>query len=285
MLRMGTLPTVKHAFNGSGTIVNVGHSFGSQQSYALAAMYPNITDALILTGFSFNGSGLLATAVGLNAKIARYNQPLRFGGGMNAAAAINNLAITAKGRRSSVSNERSIDALSAICQESDDYLNILRSSEICNLIAGYKMEPAPIPQDYPTGYLSWSDAQNNQFNFFYPPGADKNLIYYSEENKQPFTVGELLTLGGAPVVSPFTGPVQVVTGRQDSIYCSGDCLATGNPAMPNIPAGFGKYLPHSSNFTTLIPENVGHAFNMHYNAMKAYGQIQEFLRVNDITPS
>jgi pimeloyl-ACP methyl ester carboxylesterase len=284
MLRMGTLPTVDHAFDESGTIVNVGHSFGAQQSYALAEMYPNVTDALILTGFSFNGSGLLATAVGFNAKIARYNQPLRFGN-TNAASVLDTLALPAKARRNSDSTMNTMDTLSALCRRAQGYMNILRSSELCNFIAGYDMKPAPIPQDYPPGYLTWSDAQNNQFNFFYPPGADMELLYYSEQNKQPCTVGELLTLGGAPTVSSFAGPVQVVTGRQDSVYCSGDCLATGNPAIPDIPAGVGKYLPNSSNFTTLIPEDVGHAFNMHYNAMAAYRQIHEFLRANNIRPS
>lgn len=282
MLRMGNLPTVDHAFNESGTIVNVGHSFGSQQSYTLAAMYPNITDALILTGFSFNGSGLPATAVGFNAKIARLNQPLRFGG-TNAAVAVDTLAMSANGNSISISDAMS--ALGALNLTSQDYLNILRSTEIWDLVAGYDMAPAPIPQDYPTGYLSWSDAQNNQFNFFHSPGADTNIIYYAEQNKQPFTVGELLTLGGAPVTSPFAGPVQVVTGRQDSPYCSGDCLATGDPAMPNIPAGVKMYLPESSNFTTYIPEDVGHGLNLHYNAVMAYREIQEFLKANDITPS
>jgi pimeloyl-ACP methyl ester carboxylesterase len=284
MLRMGTLPTVNQTFDKSGTIVNVGHSFGSQQSYALAAMYPNVTDALILTGFSFNGSGLPATAVGFNAKIARYNQPLRFGN-TNVASVFDTLAMPAKARRNSDSDLNTMDTLSALCRRAQGHLNILRSSELCNFVAGYDMKPAPIPQDYPTGYLTWSDAQNNQYNFFYPPGADTELLYYSEQNKHPCTVGELLTLGGAPTMSSFAGPVQVVTGRQDSVYCSGDCLATGDPAIPNIPAGIGKYLPHSSNFTTLIPEDVGHAFNLHYHAVAAYDQIQEFLMANDIFPS
>jgi len=37
-------------------IVHVGHSFGSEHTYALTAMYPNISDGIALTGFSQNGS-------------------------------------------------------------------------------------------------------------------------------------------------------------------------------------------------------------------------------------
>lgn len=38
------------------TVVHAGHSFGSQHTYALTAMYPNISDCITLTGFSQNGS-------------------------------------------------------------------------------------------------------------------------------------------------------------------------------------------------------------------------------------
>jgi len=282
MLRMGTLPTVPHAFNESGTIVNVGHSFGSQQSYALAAMYPNVTDALILTGFSFNGSALLPTVAGFNAKIARLNQPLRFGS-TDAAVAIDALSMISNG--SGISVPKAMSALGSLNLTTQDYTNLLQSTEIWDLIAGYNMMPAPIPQDLPTGYLTWSDAQNSQYDFIYPPGVDTNIFYYAEQSKQPFTVGELLTLGGTPATSPFAGPVQVVTGRQDSIYCAGDCLATGDPAMPNIPAGVGKYLPKSSNFSTYIPEDVGHGLNLHYGAKATYQEIQGFLEANGIMAS
>ncbi|TDZ67917.1 hypothetical protein CTRI78_v002495 [Colletotrichum trifolii] len=39
-------------------VVHVGHSFGSVHSYALTAAFPDISDGLILTGFSQNGSFL-----------------------------------------------------------------------------------------------------------------------------------------------------------------------------------------------------------------------------------
>lgn len=76
MLRAGTLPQVSHAFD---KVVHVGHSFGSALSFTLAAMYPNVTDGLILTGFSGNGSYLNQFVASLDTKLARLNQPLRFG--------------------------------------------------------------------------------------------------------------------------------------------------------------------------------------------------------------
>lgn len=37
-------------------VLHLGHSFGSVQTYALTAMYPDISDGIALTGFSQNGS-------------------------------------------------------------------------------------------------------------------------------------------------------------------------------------------------------------------------------------
>ncbi|KHN99731.1 uncharacterized protein MAM_02584 [Metarhizium album ARSEF 1941] len=47
--RGGHLCGVAHAFRKT---VHLGHSFGSAMTYSLAAMYPNTTDAIVLTGFS-----------------------------------------------------------------------------------------------------------------------------------------------------------------------------------------------------------------------------------------
>ncbi|KAK1958527.1 alpha/beta-hydrolase [Colletotrichum sublineola] len=50
-LRAGTVPGLDCTFE---KIVHVGHSFGSIHSYALTAMYPGISDGVVLTGFSPN---------------------------------------------------------------------------------------------------------------------------------------------------------------------------------------------------------------------------------------
>lgn len=54
-LREGCIDGVDDKFE---KIVHVGHSFGSTHTYALTAMYPNISDGIALTGFSQNGSFL-----------------------------------------------------------------------------------------------------------------------------------------------------------------------------------------------------------------------------------
>ncbi|TGO12115.1 hypothetical protein BTUL_0094g00270 [Botrytis tulipae] len=76
MLRNGTFPS---AMNTSySRIVHIGHSFGSAQTYALANMYPNITDGIVLTGFTMNSSFVSSFAAGGNFQQAQENQPSRF---------------------------------------------------------------------------------------------------------------------------------------------------------------------------------------------------------------
>lgn len=49
-LRSGLIPGVCEA--GFAKVVHVGHSFGSIESYSLAVLHPEVTDGLVLTGFS-----------------------------------------------------------------------------------------------------------------------------------------------------------------------------------------------------------------------------------------
>ena len=75
-LRAGDLPDVQKKFE---KIVHVGHSFGSILTYELVAMHPDISDGIILTGYSQNGSYVAAISAGMNWQVARMNQPARFG--------------------------------------------------------------------------------------------------------------------------------------------------------------------------------------------------------------
>lgn len=207
MLRAGTLPTVPHAFT---KIVHVGHSFGSGLSYTLGAMYPDLTDALILTGFSQNTSFVPVTFGSFDAKLARLNQPLRFG----------NVSLpAAKQVIRSMIGDVSINTTSALQTASDlnittaEVEQILLTTSLGDLIAGYDVNPPVVPMDLATGYLTWADAGASQFNFFYPPYFDPEILTYAESHKVPFTIGEILTLGSAPKMAPlFKGPVQIVTG-------------------------------------------------------------------------
>lgn len=58
------------------------------------------------------------------------------------------------------------------------------------------------------GFLTWGDAQSNQYSFFHAPGFDPEVLYEAEANKQPFGVSEPLQ-AIATEAPDFSGPVLV----------------------------------------------------------------------------
>ena len=61
------------------TVVHVGHSYGSELSHGLASAAPQLTDGLILTGYSSNDSFQPIWAASTTFHLASVNQPKRFG--------------------------------------------------------------------------------------------------------------------------------------------------------------------------------------------------------------
>jgi pimeloyl-ACP methyl ester carboxylesterase len=59
-------------------VVGVGHSFGSIQTAAITARFPDDLDAAVLTGFSASSTGVAIFSSGLDLTIASQNSPLRF---------------------------------------------------------------------------------------------------------------------------------------------------------------------------------------------------------------
>ena len=177
MLRDGTLPGT----NGTSfsKVVHVGHSFGSGQTYALVAMYPTISDGIILTGFSTNSSFLGFFLAGSNFMQANNNQPLRFGNITGTTIA-----------------------------------TVLDMVNLMDLTAGFDFGSIVPGQNLPNGYLVVSNEGGNQYDFLLPGFFDPNILTVAELTKQPVTTGELLTVGSLPPVNNFAGPVLVITGSE-----------------------------------------------------------------------
>ncbi|KAI4236131.1 MAG: hypothetical protein L6R40_006256 [Gallowayella cf. fulva] len=271
MLRSGTLPSVPQAFN---KIVHVGHSFGSGLSYLLAVMHPTASDGLILTGFSQNGSFLAPTVASWDSKLARLNQPLRFG---NISYTSVSGAFSMMG--ASASNLTAIsNGLAQFNITVGEIQQVLQTTDLGDLFAGLQPTQLPHMADLPSGYLTWTDAGSNQYAFLLPEYYDPSILQFAESSKFPYTLGELLTIGSLPKMAPmFKGPVQILTGRQDAIYCGGDCLATGDPAVASIPAKSKMAFPLARTFEAYIQPNTAHGINLHYNSTGAFNVIQRFL--------
>lgn len=154
---------------------------------------PTLSDGVVLTGFSLNSSSIPLFIVASNFVQANLNQPFRFGN------------IT----------DPQIQAISAKLNEPINAINdkslqaILAEYDLVDYVAG--LDPRQ-RVEYAAGYLTNSNANANQYNFLLPGKYDPEIATFAEENKQPITPGELLTLGSAPRSSDFKGPVLVLTG-------------------------------------------------------------------------
>ena len=157
-------------------LINSSHSFGSAQTYALVNLYPQISDGIILTGFSLNGSFVGYFGAGASFVQANLNQPFRFGNVSLASA------------RSFLSQYGLEDAVNGL--EPIQSLN------------------------YPAGYLTNANINSQQYLFFLPGYFDQDIVELGEATKQPTTPGELLTLGSIPAINEFKGPVLVITGSE-----------------------------------------------------------------------
>ncbi|GAB7365333.1 hypothetical protein MBLNU230_g6413t1 [Neophaeotheca triangularis] len=290
-LRNGQFPTVPHKFD---KVVHIGHSFGSAQTYLLTALHPEASDGIILTGYSQNGTWLARTLAGWNLHIANLNQPLRFGDQslnlelpgsqkyntyrswkMHAASFSRNLIKTAQYGLSLLGLDYSTDSI----------WQAIATTELGDLINGWNAT-ALEPQAYPNAYLTWTDLTANIYAFLHPSNFDTGAAVFAESTKQPVTPGEIFTLAnGYPPTNPFTGPVQVLTGERDNIYCGGDCLATGGGAYASIPAAVAAAFPDASDFEAYIQPTTGHGINFHYNATAAYEVMQEWFISHELGSS
>lgn len=134
--------------------------------------------------------------------------------------------------------------------------------------------------DLPAGYLTQQTAVGIQFSFYRWPNFDTTAFNLQVANKQTNTLGVLLTLGAVVAEAPeFTGPVDVVLGENDFVFCGGNCTYPENQAAlvestfyPNAASGSQYYLAAGS----------GHAIAAHKSASASFQHMIDFLQSNGI---
>ncbi|KAE8447325.1 hypothetical protein EG329_010883 [Mollisiaceae sp. DMI_Dod_QoI] len=105
------------------------------------------------------------------------------------------------------------------------------------------------------GWVTWVDIWANVNTFFKAPFYDQKVVEYAEANKQPFALMEVISLSITDLHSPnFTGPVLVMSGEFDLIFCNGDCTPLLEPyAKP--------YFPASKDLMVHVQPGSGHGIN------------------------
>ncbi|KAF7555103.1 hypothetical protein G7Z17_g2455 [Cylindrodendrum hubeiense] len=125
------------------------------------------------------------------------------------------------------------------------------------------------------GYLTWVDVFSQINTYFKYPFYDIPTSSYCEEYKQPFGIGEFLTItDGDFDASGFTGAALAIAGKNDYIVCDGEC-----EGVYEEPA---RTIWKNAKFTPYLHPNASHNFNFHRNATGAYEVITSFLKTNGL---
>lgn len=141
-------------------------------------------------------------------------------------------------------------------------------------------DPAPQFRGLPAGFLTQESAAGIQFAFYRYPNYDDHIFKKQVASKSTNTLGVLLTLGG--IVAPstkFTGPVLLVNGQNDLVFCGGNCLV---PTDQNALTMSTFYPAAAKGSQTYIAEGAGHAIAAHKSGPDSFKKMIQFLQANKL---
>lgn len=129
--------------------------------------------------------------------------------------------------------------------------------------------------DRDSGYLTWVDRHAQILNYFKRPNYDNAAVDFTEAAKEPYAVGEFLTLLAGPQdASRFTGAALHLTGDRDYIFCDGFC-----EGIFHEPA---RTIYNNAKLQLSLHPGASHNINFHHNATGAYRVITDFLSNNGL---
>lgn len=145
----------------------------------------------------------------------------------------------------------------------------------------FNLSPAPLDpsgrfKGLDMGYLTQGAIpQAFQFSFFRYPEYDPKIFQRQFDTRQTTIFGELLTFGSVTNPQPnFTGPVDVVLGQYDYVFCTGNCSYPADQAQTFANAFF----PASLKKGTFLQPNSGHLVAEHYTANQSFAHSLGFLK-------
>lgn len=137
---------------------------------------------------------------------------------------------------------------------------------------------APAPS-YPLGYLQPNNKNFLRFLFYAPGKFDPALADVDFATRGTISIGEAASVVIGSIQTNYTGPVMVITGQHDSIYCSALtidleellgitplCDMSANGIVRQALTLYEK----ASDFQVVFP-NAGHCWHLHNNASHTFG--------------
>lgn len=251
MAREGKIPQVCRQFS---KLIHVGHSFGSAMTYALSAMYPDISDGIVLTGFSQVPKYMAYFALAANFAPVRRIRSLsqKYGPGYIAPRSKIGVHINffAPDNFDPHLLESAFDnGQPATVGELLTVGSVPSSTDFAGpvmIITGGKLSPKSL---FVTGLrmdVTERHTSHGLYAYSVPFGLDRDI--------------------------PF---------------CGGNCMATmGDDASgPNLIEQSSSNFKKAAVFNATVVPDVGHALNFGYPAHNAFGIIQAFLKENVGMPS
>lgn len=122
-----------------------------------------------------------------------------------------------------------------------------------------------------SGYLTTIPGTRDDV-FYNTALADPEVIAVDEQLKQPYALGDLLSLDSLMTDGSSGGitvPVLLVMGEQDSLFCGGD--GTDCSTAASLRADEAPFYASAPSFTTYVLDDSGHDVNLHYHAGAWYG--------------
>ena len=137
---------------------------------------------------------------------------------------------------------------------------------------------------YNPGYLEFDNKNFLNFLFYAPGKFSQSMANLDFATRGTVSLGEAASVLIGSIETAYTGPVMVITGQHDSIYCSTFNLdiqiLLGTPMCDMSANGIvGKaatLYPLASDFQVVFP-NAGHCWHLHNNASYTFGIAHNWL--------
>ncbi|KAI9761478.1 MAG: cis-prenyltransferase [Chaenotheca gracillima] len=126
------------------------------------------------------------------------------------------------------------------------------------------------------GYLAIQNEAGRTNSFYYQGRYEPNLPHLDFELEGTLSVGEAFGLSSMPAPA-YTGPVLVVTGDHDAVFCGNVTPANCLPASSSPPAKSASYFKHASSFDYILAHESGHLINFHYSAPDTFAQVHDWI--------
>lgn len=114
--------------------------------------------------------------------------------------------------------------------------------------------------------------------FFGPAGSfDPAIEQYNWDHRDVVSTGEMISILAGTTKTPYAGPVQIIDGQLDTIFCKasdGKC----SRGRDTPPGNAVNLFPNAKSFTYNLIPDTGHCLNLHFSAQHTFSVAHDFLQ-------